>query len=122
MTLMPSFAGKKTAPRAQWSVGTDHGNFRAVRGFKSTRFTSSMSKCQAKMPRYSFHIENGFAEDHALELANDSAAIDEGLKAASGMLRDLNLGRVGTQSQSFEIRVNGGEQVLRIEIHATRSR
>ena len=73
------------------------------------------------MPRYSFHIENGFAEDHALELANDSAAIDEGLKAASGMLRDLNLVRVGTQSQSFEIRVNGGEQVLRIEIHATRS-
>src|SRR6185436_15836847 len=60
------------APRAQCSVGTDHGNFRAVRGFKSTRFTSSMSKCQAKMPRYSFHIENGFAEDHALELANDS--------------------------------------------------
>lgn len=61
------------------------------------------------MPRYSFHIENGFAEDHALELGDDSAAIDEGLKAASGMLRDLNLVRVG-------------EQVLRIEIHATRSR
>jgi hypothetical protein len=38
------------------------------------------------------------------------------------MLRDLNLVRVGTQSQSFEIRVNGAEQVLRIEIHATRSR
>jgi hypothetical protein len=38
------------------------------------------------------------------------------------MLRDLNLARVGTQSQSFEIRVDDGEQVLRIEIHATRSR
>jgi hypothetical protein len=36
------------------------------------------------MPRYSFHIENGFAEDHALELANDSAAIDEGLRLHRG--------------------------------------
>lgn len=74
------------------------------------------------MPRYSFHIEDGFAEDHALELADDSAAIDEGLKAASGMLRELNLANVGTQSHSFEIRMDGGEQILRIEIHATRSK
>lgn len=74
------------------------------------------------MPRYSFHIEDGFAEDHALELPDDSAAINEGLKAASGMLRDLNLARLGTESHSFEIRVDGGDQILRIEIHATRSR
>lgn len=74
------------------------------------------------MPRYSFHIEDGFAEDHALELADDSAAIDEGLKAASGMLRELSLARIGTQSHSFEIRVDGGERILRIEIQATRSR
>ena len=51
-----------------------------------------------------------------------SAAIDEGLKAASGMLRELNLANVGTQSHSFEIRMVGGEKILRIEIHATRSR
>jgi hypothetical protein len=74
------------------------------------------------MPRYSFHIQDGFAEDHALELADDAAAIDEGLKAASGMLRDLNLARVGTECHSFEIRVDTGEPILKIEINATRSR
>jgi hypothetical protein len=38
------------------------------------------------------------------------------------MLRDLNLARVGTESHLFEIRVDGGEQILKIEINATRSR
>jgi hypothetical protein len=43
-------------------------------------------------------------------------------KAASGMLRDLDLARVGTESHFFEIRVDTGEPILKIEINATRSR
>jgi hypothetical protein len=31
------------------------------------------------MPRYSFYLQDGFKEDHALELVDDSAAVGEAL-------------------------------------------
>jgi hypothetical protein len=73
------------------------------------------------MPKYNFHLQDGFAEDHAVDLPNDSAAVEEGLKTASGMLRELKLAEIGKASHVLEIR-SAGEAVLRIEIQATRKR
>jgi hypothetical protein len=73
------------------------------------------------MPTYSFHLQDGPPEDHALELADDSAAIEEGLKTASGMLRELDLSGVGEANHLLEVHADG-EMVLRIEVHASRTR
>lgn len=76
----------------------------------------------ARMPKYSFHLQDGFAEDHALELPDDNAAIEEGLKTASGMLREFKLPASGQATHLLEVRLDGDKELLRIEIQATRTR
>ena len=49
-------------------------------------------------------------------------AVEEGLKTASGMIRDLSLPRVSREFHSLEVRQESGEQVLKIEIIATGAR
>jgi hypothetical protein len=75
------------------------------------------------MPRYSFHLQDGFAEDLALDLPDDNAAIEEGLKTASGMLREFKLPAPGQASHLLEVRLKGDKdkKLLRIEIQATRT-
>jgi hypothetical protein len=72
------------------------------------------------MPRYSFYLQDGFREDHALELVDDSAAVEEALKTASGMLLELKLRENGTAEHLLEVRNGSDAQVFRIEIHAIR--
>jgi hypothetical protein len=48
------------------------------------------------MPRYVFLFQNGIPEDQIVNLQDDSIAVEEGLKTASGMIRDLSLPRVST--------------------------
>jgi hypothetical protein len=76
----------------------------------------------AKMPKYVFLFQNGIPEDQIVDLQDDSTAVEEGLKTASGMIRDLSLPRVGRQFHSLEVRQESGEQVLKIEFSATRVR
>lgn len=76
----------------------------------------------AKMPNYVFRFRNGIPEDQTVDLKDDSTAVEEGLKTASGMIRDLSLPRVGRQFHSLEVRQESGEQVLKIEFSATRAR
>jgi hypothetical protein len=76
----------------------------------------------AKMPNYVFLFQNGIPEDQTVDLKDDSTAVEEGLKTASGMIRDLSLPRVGRQFHSLEVRQESGEQVLKIEFSATRAR
>jgi hypothetical protein len=76
----------------------------------------------AKMPKYIFLFKNGIPEDQTVDLKDDSMAVEEGLKTASGMIRDLSLPRVGRQFHSLEVRQESGEQVLKIEFSATRAR
>ena len=57
-----------------------------------------------------------------VELQDDSTAVEEGLKTASGLIRDLFLPRIGREFHSLEVRQEDGEQVLKIEFSATRSR
>jgi hypothetical protein len=76
----------------------------------------------AKMPKYIFLFKNGIPEDQTVDLKDDSMAVEEGLKTASGMIRDLSLPRVGRQFHSLEVRQESGEQVLKIEFRATRAR
>ena len=76
----------------------------------------------AKMPNYVFLFRNGIPEDQTVDLKDDSTAVEEGLKTASGMIRDLSLPRVGRQFHSLEVRQESGEQVLKIEFSATRAR
>jgi hypothetical protein len=76
----------------------------------------------AKMPNYIFLFQNGIPEDQTVDLQDDSTAVEEGLKTASGMIRDLSLPRVGRQFHSLEVRQESGEQVLKIEFSATRAR
>ena len=76
----------------------------------------------AKMPNYVFRFRNGIPEDQTVDLKDDSTAVEEGLKTASGMIRDLSLPRVGRQFHSLEVRQVSGEQVLKIEFSATRAR
>ena len=76
----------------------------------------------AKMPNYIFLFQNGIPEDQIVDLQDDSTAVEEGLKTASGMIRDLSLPRVGRQFHSLEVRQVSGEQVLKIEFSATRAR
>jgi hypothetical protein len=40
----------------------------------------------AKMPNYLFLFQNGIPEDHLVELLDDSTAVEEGLKTASGLI------------------------------------
>jgi hypothetical protein len=61
-------------------------------------------------------------EDQIVDLQDDSTAVEEGLKTASGMIRDLSLPRVGRQFHSLEVRQESGQQVLKIDITATRTR
>ena len=49
----------------------------------------------ARMPKYVFNFNNGFQEDHVLDLPDDTSAAEEGLKTASGMMSDLSLPRIG---------------------------
>jgi hypothetical protein len=73
------------------------------------------------MPRYSFHLQDGFVEDHAIDLEDDTAAVQEALLTASEMLRELKLPEVAEARHLLEVRTSG-EPVLRIEVHATRVR
>ena len=41
----------------------------------------------AKMPNYVFLFQNGIPEDQIVELQDDSTAVEEGLKTASGLIR-----------------------------------
>jgi hypothetical protein len=52
---------------------------------------------KAKMPNYIFLFQNGISEHQIVDLQDDSTAIEEGLKTASGMIRDLSLPRLGSQ-------------------------
>jgi hypothetical protein len=74
------------------------------------------------MPKYIFVIKNGFHEDHIFDLQDDAAAIDEGLKTASGMVHDLSLTRKGTEIRTLDVREEGGEEILKVEIRAARVR
>ena len=74
------------------------------------------------MPNYVFLFQNGIPEDQIVELQDDSTAVEEGLKTASGLIRDLFLPRIGREFHSLEGRQEDGEQVLKIEFSATRSR
>ena len=74
------------------------------------------------MPNYIFLFQNGIPEDQIVELQDNSTAVEEGLKTASGMIRDLSLPRVGRQFHSLEVRQESREQVLKIEFTATRAR
>ena len=74
------------------------------------------------MPNYVFLFQNGIPEDQIVELQDDSTAVEEGLKTASGLIRDLFLPLIGREFHSLEVRQEDGEQVLKIEFSATRSR
>ena len=74
------------------------------------------------MPKYIFLFKNGIPEDQTVELQDDSMAVEEGLKTASGMIRDLSLPRVGRQFHSLEVRQESGQQISKIEFTATRAR
>ena len=74
------------------------------------------------MPNYVFLFQNVIPEDQIVELQYDSTAVEEGLKTASGLIRDLFLPRIGREFHSLEVRQEDGEQVLKIEFSATRSR
>ena len=74
------------------------------------------------MPNYVFLFQNGIPEDQIVELQDNSTAVEEGLKTASGLIRDLFLPRIGREFHSLEVRQEDGEQVLKIEFSATRSR
>jgi hypothetical protein len=39
------------------------------------------------MPNYVFLFQNGIPEDQIVELQDDSTAVEEGLKTASGLIR-----------------------------------
>jgi hypothetical protein len=80
-----------------------------------------LAELVVRMPQYVFLFQNGSPEDQIVDLQDDSSAVDEGLKTASGMIRDLSLSRVGQEFQSLEVRQEG-EQVLKIDIRATRTR
>jgi len=73
------------------------------------------------MPRYSFHLQDGFVEDHAIDLEDDAAAVQEALLTASEILRELRLPEVAEARHLLEVRA-AGEPVLRIEVLATRVR
>ena len=83
---------------------------------------SALRVSVAKMPNYVFLFQNGIPEDQIVELQDDSTAVEEGLKTASGLIRDLFLPRIGREFHSLEVRQEDGEQVLKIEFSATRSR
>jgi hypothetical protein len=76
----------------------------------------------AKMPNYVFLFQNGIPEDQLVELQDDSTAVEEGLKTASGLIRDLSLPRIGREFHSLEVRQESGDQVLKIEFSVTRAR
>jgi hypothetical protein len=76
----------------------------------------------AKMPNYLFLFQNGIPEDQLVELQDDSTAVEEGLKTASGVIRDLSLPRIGREFHSLEVRQESGDQVLKIEFSVTRAR
>jgi hypothetical protein len=52
---------------------------------------SALRVSVAKMPNYIFLFQNGIPEDQIVDLQDDSTAVEEGLKTASGMIRDLSL-------------------------------
>jgi hypothetical protein len=56
-----------------------------------------------------FPFPNGSPEHQIVDLQDDSTAVEEGLKTASGMIRDLSLPRVGRQFHSLEVRRESGE-------------
>ena len=73
------------------------------------------------MTKYVFRINNGSDEDHVFDLPDDSAALDEGLTTAAGIVRELSLSGIGTETQILEVTEDSGEQVLKIEIRAART-
>jgi hypothetical protein len=76
----------------------------------------------AQMPKYLFRLNNGSPEDHVVDLPDDSAALDEGLKTAAGMVRDISLPRIGSETHMLEVTEDGGTKLLTVEIRAARNR
>jgi len=74
------------------------------------------------MPKYLFRLNNGSPEDHVVDLPGDSAALDEGLKTAAGMIRDISVPRIGSETHMLEITDDGGKQLLTVEIRVARNR
>jgi hypothetical protein len=74
------------------------------------------------LPRYHFHIENGPSEDQSLDFADDTLAIAEGLRTAAGLVSDLSLAQIGTETHYVDVSGEDGVPVLRVEIRAVRSR
>jgi hypothetical protein len=62
------------------------------------------------MPNYVFLFQNGIPEDQIVELQDDSTAVGEGLKTASGLIRDLFLPRIGREFHSLEVRQEDGNK------------
>lgn len=86
------------------------------------RVVGSVSFLVAQMPKYLFRLNNGSPEDHFVDLPDDSAALDEGLKTAAGMVRDISLPRIGSETHLLEVSEDGGAQLLTVEIRAARNR
>jgi hypothetical protein len=74
------------------------------------------------MPSYRFHIENGPAEDHVMNLPDDGAAVAEGLRTAADLVSDISLDRIGAESHTVQVSEGEGAPVFRVEIRAVRSR
>jgi hypothetical protein len=76
----------------------------------------------ARMPKYLFRLNNGSPEDHVVDLPHDSAALDEGLRTAAGMVRDISLPHIGSETHMLEVTEDGGKRLLTVEIRASRNR
>ena len=64
------------------------------------------------MPKYLFRLNNGSPEDHVVDLPDDSAALDEGLRTAAGMVRDISLPHIGSETHMLEVTEDGGKRIL----------
>jgi hypothetical protein len=60
------------------------------------------------MPKYLFRLNNGSPEDHVVDLPDDQAALDEGLKTAAGLVGDISLPRIGSETHMLEVTEEDG--------------
>jgi hypothetical protein len=74
------------------------------------------------MPRYHLQIRDGPSEVHVLNLPDDTRAIEETLRTAAGLIRDLSLKEMETKTQLLDLSEDGKKPVLTIEIMAARKR
>lgn len=77
---------------------------------------------ECEMPRYRIRIENGSPDEHFLDLADDTTAIEETLETAAGLIRDFGLRQPGTKRQRIELAADNGTTVVKIDIEAVRGR